>query len=252
MLRLLRNMKMSTKLFTVLAAPVAVLLLLSIIGVTSRRSEANDANRIKQLSEFVQVDSNLVNELQKEAIWSAAYMSTIDENLNVDQAKKDEYAGQLDAQRQKTDAGPGRLRNGGRQDQPGPRQPRGGRCREAGPEPARQPQDEPHLRHGDPGHPRQRREQLRSDHGVADRRELLACAERERRRAAARSDHGRELRAGEGRSSNRDRHPHLGRGARCVQQPGRPAVPGRHDGLHLLHRGPGRGERRRPGHRDLQ
>ena len=111
MLRLLRNMKMSTKLFTVLAAPVAVLLLLSIIGVTSRRSEANDANRVEQLSEFVQVDSNLVNELQKEAIWSAAYMSTIDENLNVDQAKKDEYAGQLDAQRAEDRRGPGRLRN---------------------------------------------------------------------------------------------------------------------------------------------
>jgi signal transduction histidine kinase len=103
MLRLLRNMKMSTKLFTVLAAPVAVLLLLSIIGVTTRRAEASDAHRVEQLSEFVQVDSNLVDELQKETIWSAAYMSTIDGNLNVDQARKDEYAAQLNAQRQKTD-----------------------------------------------------------------------------------------------------------------------------------------------------
>ena len=104
MLRLLKNMKMSTKLFTVLAAPVAVLLLLSIIGVTSRRAEASDASRVKQLSEFVQVDSNLVNELQKESIWSAAYMSTIDENLTIDQARKDEYGGELDAQRTATDA----------------------------------------------------------------------------------------------------------------------------------------------------
>jgi signal transduction histidine kinase len=94
---------MSTKLFTVLAAPVAVLLLLSVLGVTTRRAEASDANRVKQLSEFVQVDANLVDQLQREAIWSAAYMSTIDENLNVDQAKKDEYQGQLDAQRAKTD-----------------------------------------------------------------------------------------------------------------------------------------------------
>jgi signal transduction histidine kinase len=97
-------MKVSTKLITVLAAPVVVLVILATLGVTTRRSEASDATRVEQLSDFVQVDSNLVDELQKEAIWSAAYMSTIDETLTVDQPRQDQFKAELDAQRLKTDA----------------------------------------------------------------------------------------------------------------------------------------------------
>jgi signal transduction histidine kinase len=104
MLRLLKNMKVSTKLITVLAAPVVVLVILATLGVTSRRSEANDASRVEQLADFVQVDATLVDELQKESIWSAAYMSTIDEQLTFDEERKAEYEGQLTAQRAKTDA----------------------------------------------------------------------------------------------------------------------------------------------------
>jgi signal transduction histidine kinase len=97
-------MKVSTKLMTVLAAPVVVLVILAALGVTSRRADANDASRIEQLSEFVQLNSNLVDELQKESIWSAAYMSTISETLQVDQPLQDRYKAELDAQRQRTDA----------------------------------------------------------------------------------------------------------------------------------------------------
>jgi len=104
MLRLLRNMKVSTKLMTVLAAPVVVLVILAALGVTSRRGDADDASRIEQLSEFVQLDSNLVDELQKEAIWSGAFMSTISESLEVNQSLQDQYRAELDAQRERTDA----------------------------------------------------------------------------------------------------------------------------------------------------
>jgi signal transduction histidine kinase len=112
-------MKVSTKLITVLAAPVVVLVIIAVFGVTTRRSEANDANRVAELTEFIQVDSQLVDELQKEAIWSAAYMSTIDETLNVDQERQDRYKSELNAQRQRTDAADVAYREAVKNVQPG-------------------------------------------------------------------------------------------------------------------------------------
>ncbi len=237
MLRLLRNMKMSTKLFTVLAAPVAVLLLLSIIGVTSRRAEANDAHRVEQLSEFVQVDSNLVDELQKEAIWSAAYMSTIDENLNVDQARKDEYSNQLDAQREKTDAALAAYTAAVAKIDPGRDNP-------AAAEAVKQAQNR--LDNLKTSRTSVTEIQAIPVNAVTSFAQITTSlidvnsslgAERQRRRAAPRSDHGRQLRASEGSPRQRSGHPHLRRGARRVQQPGRRPMPERQQRLRLVHGG---------------
>jgi len=73
---MLRNMKVSTKLFTVLAAPVVVLIVLATIGVNQRLTEAQDASRVEELTSFVAVNSDLVEALQVESTWSAAYMGS--------------------------------------------------------------------------------------------------------------------------------------------------------------------------------
>jgi signal transduction histidine kinase len=81
-------MKVTTKLITVLAAPVVVLIVIAAVGVTQRLSDADDAQRVEQVTEFIQVNSNLINELQEESIWSAAYMGTYDESLDDEAAKQ--------------------------------------------------------------------------------------------------------------------------------------------------------------------
>lgn len=107
MLRLLRNMKVTTKLITVLAAPVVVLIVIATVGVTGRLSDASEARRVEQLTEFIQVNSNLINEVQRESIWSAAYMGTFDETLDVNAARQRSaeagYTAALAEQREKTD-----------------------------------------------------------------------------------------------------------------------------------------------------
>jgi signal transduction histidine kinase len=73
---MLRNMKVGTKLFTVLAAPVIVLVVLAAIGVSQRVDDASDAGRIEQLTGFVGVNSDLIEALQVETVWSSAYMAS--------------------------------------------------------------------------------------------------------------------------------------------------------------------------------
>lgn len=91
---MLRNMKVGTKLFTVLAAPVVVLVVLATIGVNQRLAEADDASRVEQLTEFVRINSDLVQALQVESVWSAAYMGSGGE----------EFSGNLESVRATTDA----------------------------------------------------------------------------------------------------------------------------------------------------
>jgi signal transduction histidine kinase len=90
---MLRNMKVGTKLVTVLAAPVIVLVVLATIGVTQRQAEAADARRVEQLTEFVRVNSELINELERESVWSASYMASDGQQFQSD----------LEAQRVLTD-----------------------------------------------------------------------------------------------------------------------------------------------------
>jgi signal transduction histidine kinase len=103
MLQLLRNMKVSTKLITVLAAPVIVLIVLATLGFTERTSDADEARRVERLTEFIQVNSALIGNLQREAVRSTADMAVVDATLQRDAAFGDAYRGQLELQRSATD-----------------------------------------------------------------------------------------------------------------------------------------------------
>jgi signal transduction histidine kinase len=83
---MLRNMKVGTKLFTVLAAPVIVLVVLAAIGVSQRVEDANDAGRIEELTGFVGVNSDLIEALQVETVWSSAFMASGGERFRPDLA----------------------------------------------------------------------------------------------------------------------------------------------------------------------
>ncbi len=72
---MLKNMKVGTKLIAVLVAPVLVLVILASIGVSQRLDTASKAKRVEQLAEMAAADANLAHEIQREAVFSAAYMS---------------------------------------------------------------------------------------------------------------------------------------------------------------------------------
>jgi len=91
---MLRNLKVGTKLFAILVAPVLVLLAVSYVGVKQRLSEASDAQRVQDLTAFVDENSEFIKELELEGLYSAQFAAsagTIDR-------------GPLVAQRAKTDA----------------------------------------------------------------------------------------------------------------------------------------------------
>ncbi len=90
---MLKNMKVGTKLFAVLAAPLVVLVILASIGVGQRLAVASSAQRVEQLAEMAQTDAKLAQELQAEAYYSAAYMAS----------GGTKWAAEKDAQRAKTD-----------------------------------------------------------------------------------------------------------------------------------------------------
>ena len=90
---MLKNMKVGTKLFAVLAAPLVVLVILASIGVSQRLTVASSAQRVQQLATMAQTDANLAHELQAEAYYSAAYMAS----------GGTKWGAEKDAQRAKTD-----------------------------------------------------------------------------------------------------------------------------------------------------
>ena len=49
---MLKNLSVRTKLFAVLVAPVVVLVLLAVIGITQRNTDAQDASRTAELAGF--------------------------------------------------------------------------------------------------------------------------------------------------------------------------------------------------------
>jgi signal transduction histidine kinase len=115
MLRLLRNMKVSTKLGAILAAPVIVLIVIATIGVTGRLAEADDARRLEEITDFVQLNSDLIDEVQRESIWSTAYMATLD----IDEAQKARFQAEMATQREATDAALVRFQEAAATVQPG-------------------------------------------------------------------------------------------------------------------------------------
>ncbi len=118
---MLKNMKVGTKLIAVLVAPVLVLLILAASGSASASSTASSTQRVEQLAQMAAVDANLAHELQREAIYSAAYMASGGTQW------KDELA----TQRTATDAAIDDLQDHAGQDQPGQglRRPEQGRRR---------------------------------------------------------------------------------------------------------------------------
>jgi signal transduction histidine kinase len=91
---MLKNMKVGTKLIAVLLAPVLVLLILGYVGVSQRLSTASTTQRVEQLANMASVNADVAHQLQREAIYSAAYMASAGTQW------KDELA----AQRKATDA----------------------------------------------------------------------------------------------------------------------------------------------------
>ena len=91
---MLKNMKVGTKLIAVLVAPVLVLVILATIGVSQRLDTASSAKRVEELAQMAAADANLANEIQREAIYSAAYMASGGRS----------WADELATQRKATDA----------------------------------------------------------------------------------------------------------------------------------------------------
>ena len=73
---MLKNMKVATKLFAVLFAPVFVLVILAGFGVGQRLRVAQSAQRVEELAQMAATSANLSHELQNEAVLSGAYMAS--------------------------------------------------------------------------------------------------------------------------------------------------------------------------------
>jgi signal transduction histidine kinase len=91
---MLRNLKVGTKLFVILLAPMLVIVALVAVGVRDRRADAADAARVEDLSSFALVGADLVSQLQVEQIRSALYSAS----------RGTSGRAELDAQRARTDA----------------------------------------------------------------------------------------------------------------------------------------------------
>ncbi len=91
---MLKNMKVGTKLIAVLVAPVLVLLILGYVGVSQRLSTASTTQRVEQLANMAAVNADLAHQLQRESIYSAAYMASAGT----------QWQPELAAQRKATDA----------------------------------------------------------------------------------------------------------------------------------------------------
>jgi signal transduction histidine kinase len=91
---MLRNLKVGTKLFVILLAPVVVIVALVGVGVRDRRSDAHDAAKVEELSSFALVGTDLVSQLQVEELYSAVYTAS---RGQMDRTE-------LDQQRTRTDA----------------------------------------------------------------------------------------------------------------------------------------------------
>ncbi len=90
---MLNNLKVGTKLFAILAAPVIVLLILTVIGVNERRTISSSAARVGELTLVAEADAALMFDVQREGVYSAQYMAS----------DKQVGRAELDAQRAKTD-----------------------------------------------------------------------------------------------------------------------------------------------------
>lgn len=75
-MRLFRNLKVGTKLFAILLAPVVVLVALATIGATERFEEASDAERLEELAQLAGTNADVIQELHLELVASAVFMGS--------------------------------------------------------------------------------------------------------------------------------------------------------------------------------
>src|SRR6478735_1326120 len=91
---MLRNLKVGTKLFVILLAPMIVIVALVGVGASDRRDASNAASRVEALSSFALAGNDLQVQVSAEELYTAVVASSNNT------AGRDE----LDAQRAKTDA----------------------------------------------------------------------------------------------------------------------------------------------------
>ena len=73
---MLRNMKVGTKILTILVAPLLVLGVLAGLGVQERLADADSAQYVQQFTEVASADSATVHELQLERMLTAAFVGS--------------------------------------------------------------------------------------------------------------------------------------------------------------------------------
>ena len=75
MLKLFKNLKVGTKLFAILAAPAAVLLVLAFIGASERIDTASEASEVEELTAFAGVTADVIEEIHLEQLAAARYLA---------------------------------------------------------------------------------------------------------------------------------------------------------------------------------
>jgi signal transduction histidine kinase len=107
---MLRNLKVGTKLFVILLAPMIVIVALVAVGVRDRRSSSSDAARVESLSSFALIGSDLVSQLQVEQLRSAVYSASRGKagrsELDDQRARTDAAVTRYQSAIDKLDAGP--------------------------------------------------------------------------------------------------------------------------------------------------
>jgi signal transduction histidine kinase len=105
---MLKNMKVTTKLVAILVAPVLVLVALAYVGVRQRQADANEAQRVLALTDFVASTTALLKEVELEAFDAGRYSGSMGQVAGTDYSqqfqKTDEAAAAF--RRQVTDVDP--------------------------------------------------------------------------------------------------------------------------------------------------
>ena len=108
---MLRNLKVGTKIFVILLAPMIVIVALVAVGVSDRRSSSSDAARVEELSSFALVGGDLISQLQVEQLRSGVYSAS----------RGATGRAELDDQRARTDAAIARYQSAITKLDPGPK-----------------------------------------------------------------------------------------------------------------------------------
>lgn len=73
---MLNDLSIRNKLILLLAGPLVIILLLSALGAQDRRSSAAESQQVERMAATAQANANVADALQREAIYSAAYVGS--------------------------------------------------------------------------------------------------------------------------------------------------------------------------------